>query len=58
MKYLLYSVPFAILFSCSSPQEESSVFVEVEVIASVLMNPNENKSSEEIEEFSNFYTNI
>jgi len=58
MKYLLYSIPFTILLSCSSPQEESSVFVEDEVIASVLMKANENKSSEEIADFSDFYTNM
>ena len=58
MKYLLYSISFTILLSCSTPQEESSVFVEDEVIASVLMKANENKSSEEIADFSDFYTNI
>jgi len=58
MKYLLFTIPLSILLSCSSPQEESSVFVEDEVIASVLMKANENKSSEEIADFSDFYTNI
>ena len=44
--------------SCSSPQETSVLFVESEVIATVLMKANDSKSAEEISNFSSFYTNI
>ena len=58
MKQFLYSMSFVLLLSCSAPQESSSTFVENEVIAAVLMKANESKSSEEIADFSNYYTNL
>ena len=58
MKQFLYSMSFVLLLSCSAPEEASSGFVENEVIAGVLMKVNENKSADEIADFSVFYTNI
>jgi hypothetical protein len=49
---------FVLLLSCSAPEEASSDFVENEVTAAVLMKVNENKSADEIADFSVFYTNI
>ena len=58
MKQFFYPLIFIIFMSCSSPQETSELFVESEVIATVLMKANDSKSAEEISNFSSFYTNI
>jgi len=58
MKNLLCTLSFVVLMSCSSPQEMTVEFVENEVVALVLMEPNVDKSSQEIADFSDFYTNI